>query len=171
MDRAEFAPFVETRSDALLRTAFLLTGSWPSAEDLLQVALARCWRVWPRLSDQPEAYVRKVLLNSYLSWRRRRWHDETPVAEPPDAPGPDETSSVADREVLWDALRRLPRRQRAVIVLRYFEDRSEADTAELLGVTRGTVKSQTSKALAALRVDPDLVRESTKKVTTGVLDD
>ena len=171
MDRADFAPFVTARSDALVRTAYLLTGSWQSAEDLLQVALAKSWRAWPRLSDQPEAYVRKVLLNTYLSWRRRRWHDEQPVAELPDRPAPDDVSSAADRAVLWDALRRLPPRQRAVVVLRYFEDRSEAETAELLGVSIGTVKSQHSKALAALRVDPGLVPEPMKGVATGVLDD
>jgi RNA polymerase sigma-70 factor (sigma-E family) len=170
MERSDFAPFVAARSDALLRTAFLLTGNWATAEDLLQVALAKSWRAWPRLSDHPDAYVRKVLLNSYLSWRRRRWHAETPVAELPEAVEPDGTTDVADRAALWDALCRLPRRQRAVLVLRYFEDRSEADTAELLGVTVGTVKSQSSKALAALRVDPGLTPETAKEVVTGVLD-
>jgi RNA polymerase sigma-70 factor (sigma-E family) len=171
-DDPSFERFVAARSDALLRTAFLLTGNWASAEDLLQTALAKCWRQWSHLSDQPDNYVRTVIVHTYLSWRRRRWHGEIPVADLPDRPGLESTSGVDDRAMLWTALRRLPRRQRAVVVLRYYDDLSEARTAELLGVSVGTVKSQSSKALAALRVDPDLdVHPPKRGAVTGVVDD
>jgi len=157
-ERREFDEFVVTRSSRLLRTAFLLTRDWALAEDLLQTALAKSWFAWGRLDDNPEPYVRKVLVNTYASWWRRRWRAETPTESLPDsqAHGPDPTAQVDDRDELWQALGRLPRRQQAVIVLRYFEDLTEAQTADVLGVSTGTVKSQTSKALARLRLDPDL---------------
>ena len=155
-DRPDFSGFVAARSGALLRTAFLLTGDWASAEDLLQVSLAKSWRSWSRMSDRPDAYVRKIIINTYVSWRRRRWQGETPTSELPEVAVGDRTDEVNDREALWLALCRLPRRQRAVVVLRYFDDLTEAETAVLLGIRVGTVKSQCSKALAALRVDPGL---------------
>ena len=80
-DRPDFSGFVAARSGALLRTAFLLTGDWASAEDLLQASLAKSWRSWSRVSDRPDAYVRKVMVNTYVSWLRRRWHGETPTSE------------------------------------------------------------------------------------------
>jgi RNA polymerase sigma-70 factor (sigma-E family) len=155
-DRPEFSGFVAARSSALLRTAFLLTGDWPGAEDLLQVSLTKSWRSWSRVSDRPDAYVRAVMVNTYVSWRRRRWHRETPTADLPEVLVGDRTTEVDEREALWLALRRLPRRQRAVVVLRYFDDLTEAETAAMLGISVGTVKSQCSKALTALRVDPGL---------------
>jgi RNA polymerase sigma-70 factor (sigma-E family) len=157
-DRGDFDEFVVTRSSRLLRTAFLLTRDWALAEDLLQTALAKSWFAWGRLDDDPEPYVRKVLINTYASWWRRRWRGETPSESLPEAPahGPDPTAQIDDRDQLWQALGRLPRRQQAVVVLRYFEDLTEAQTADALGVSTGTVKSQTSKALARLRLDPDL---------------
>jgi RNA polymerase sigma-70 factor (sigma-E family) len=157
-DRRDFDEFVVTRSSRLLRTAFLLTRDWALAEDLLQTALAKSWFAWGRLDDNPEPYVRKVLVNTYASWWRRRWRAETPTESLPDAhaPGPDPTAHVDARDELWQALGRLPRRQQAVVVLRYFEDLTEAQTADALGVSTGTVKSQASKALARLRLDPDL---------------
>ena len=157
-ERRDFDEFVVTRSSRLLRTAFLLTRDWALAEDLLQTALAKSWFAWGRLDDNPEPYVRKVLVDTYASWWRRRWRAETPTESLPDsqAHGPDPTAQVHDRDELWQALGRLPRRQQAVIVLRYFEDLTEAQTADALGVSTGTVKSQTSKALARLRLDPDL---------------
>jgi RNA polymerase sigma-70 factor (sigma-E family) len=159
-DRREFDEFVVTRSSRLLRTAFLLTHDWALAEDLLQTALAKSWFAWGRLDEDPEPYVRKILVNTYASWWRRRWRGESPTESLPDVAGvahhPDPTSQIDDRDELWQALGRLPRRQRAVIVLRYFEDMTEAQTAEALSVSTGTVKSQTSKALARLRLDPDL---------------
>lgn len=155
-DRKDFDEFVVARSSRLLRTAYLLTRDWALAEDLLQTALAKSWFAWARLDDDPEPYVRKVLVNTYASWWRRRWRGETPTEALPESSGPDPTTAVDDRDELWQALGRLPRRQQAVVVLRYFEDLSEAQTADTLGVTTGTVKSQTSKALARLRLDPDL---------------
>jgi RNA polymerase sigma-70 factor (sigma-E family) len=156
-DRGEFDEFVVTRSSRLLRTAYLLTRDWALAEDLLQTALAKSWFAWGRLGDDPEPYVRKVLVNTYASWWRRRWRGETPTESLPESHSPDPTTQVDDRDELWQALGRLPRRQQAVVVLRYFEDLSEAQTAEVLGVSTGTVKSQASKALARLRLDPALL--------------
>lgn len=149
----DFDDFVAARSAGLLRTAYLLTRDHALAEDLLQTALTRSWFAWSRIEGRPEPYVRKVLVNTYISWWRRRWNGEQSWAEPPEpAPVPD--GGVEQRHDLWAAMGRLPRRQRAVVVLRFVEDLSEAETARLLGVSPGTVKSQTSKALAKLRVDP-----------------
>jgi RNA polymerase sigma-70 factor (sigma-E family) len=164
--RPEFAEFVAARSPALLRTAYLLTGDWASAEDLLQTALATCWRRWNRLSDHPEPYVRKAMLTTFLSWRRRRWTGEVPTGELPERGYADGTTEVDERDAVWSALRRLPKRQRAVVVLRYFDDLSEQETAALLGISVGTVKSQTSKALSALRVDAELADGRTAGLTT-----
>lgn len=152
----EFAEFVAARSPALLRTAYLLTGDWASGEDLLQTTLEKCWRRWSRMTGDPEPYVRQALLRTFLSWRRRRWTGEVPTAELPEVGVADTTATVDDRDRVWHALARLPRRQRAVVVLRYFDDVSERDAALALGISVGTVKSQTSKALAALRVDATL---------------
>jgi RNA polymerase sigma-70 factor (sigma-E family) len=157
-DRETFAAFVAGRSPRLLRTAYLLTRDWALAEDLLQTALAKCWLVWSRLDDDPEAYVRRAVVTTYASWWRRRWNGETPSEELPECAGHDPTSRVDDRDEVWRALGRLPRRQRAVVVLRYFEDLTEAQVAEALGVSVGTVKSQTSKALRTLRLDGTLAR-------------
>lgn len=152
----EFAEFVAARSSALLRTAYLLTGDWAGAEDLLQATLEQCWRRWSRLTGNPEPYVRQAMLRTFLSWRRRRWTGEVPTRDLPEPVVDDATHGVDDRDRVWRALRRLPRRQRAVVVLRYFDDLSESETARVLGISVGTVKSQTSKALAALRVDAAL---------------
>jgi RNA polymerase sigma-70 factor (sigma-E family) len=154
--REDFDGFVVTRSSRLLRTAFLLTHDWSLAEDLLQTALVKSWFAWGRLDDDPEPYVRKILVNTYASWWRRRWRGETPTESLPESSAADPTGRIDDRDELWQALGRLPRRQRAVVVLRYFEDLSEAQIADTLGISSGTVKSQTSKALARLRLDPEL---------------
>jgi RNA polymerase sigma-70 factor (sigma-E family) len=151
-----FAEFVATRSTRLLRTAYLLTHDWAHAEDLLQTSLAKTWFAWRRIHSDPEPYVRRVMVNTYATWWRRRWNGEQPTRDMPERTGRDEYSPIDDRHWLWAALRRLPRRQRAVVVLRFFEDLSEADTAEILGTSIGTVKSQTARALAKLRVDPTL---------------
>ncbi len=153
----EFTEFVAARTPALLRTAYLLTGDWASGEDLLQTTLEQCWRRWNRLGEHPEPYVRQAMLRTFLSWRRRRWTGERPTEELPEVVVADATDAYDEREQLWRALQRLPRRQRAVVVLRYFDDLSEQETAAALGIAVGTVKSQTSKALAALRVDGSLV--------------
>jgi RNA polymerase sigma-70 factor (sigma-E family) len=155
-DRSAFADFVATRSPALLRTAYLLTCDWSTAEDLLQTALAKAWFAWGRIDGDPEPYVRRILVTTYASWWRRRWSGEVPTEQLPHAAATDRTAQVDDRDALWQALGRLPKRQRAVVVLRYFEDLTEAQTADALGVAVGTVKSQTSKALATLRVDTSL---------------
>jgi RNA polymerase sigma-70 factor (sigma-E family) len=156
-DHIDFDSFVERRSPALVRTAYLLTRDHDLAEDLVQTTLVKAWGAWKRIDDDPEPYVRKIMVNTYTGWWRRRWRGEVPTAELPDADHTgDETRTVDDRTVLWAALARLTRRQRAVIVLRYFEDLPEAVVADLLGCSVGTVKSQTSKALAKLRIDTSL---------------
>ncbi|WP_310961591.1 SigE family RNA polymerase sigma factor [Nocardioides terrisoli] len=157
--KVDFEDFVATRSTHLLRTAYLLTRDHALAEDLLQTALTRSWFAWSRIEGNPEPYVRKVLVNTYASWWRRRWNGEHATEELPDHGVADHASDTASSHDLWEALSRLPRRQRAVVVLRYFEDLSEAETADLLGCSRGTVKSQLSKAIAKLRLDPAVIAE------------
>jgi RNA polymerase sigma-70 factor (sigma-E family) len=150
----EFDEFVVLRSPALLRTAYLLTRDLQLAEDLLQTALTKAWFAWSRIDGDPEPYVRRILVTSSISWWRRRWTRETPTGSVPEpAPGAETPVEVHD---LMLAVSRLPRRQRAVVVLRYIEDRTEADTAELMRCSVGTVKSQCAKALAKLRADAAL---------------
>lgn len=155
----DFDDFVAARSTRLLRTAYLLTHDHGTAEDLLQTSLTKAWFAWSRIHGDPEAYVRRILVNTYSTWWRRRWHGERPTEELPEA-GHDDASAGADTgHDLWLAMDRLPRRMRAVVVLRYFEDLTEAQTAEALGCSVGTVKSQSSKALAKLRIDPALAAD------------
>ncbi|MFC6080102.1 SigE family RNA polymerase sigma factor [Sphaerisporangium aureirubrum] len=150
MDRHDaFREFVDAHQRSLMRTAYLLTGDAHLAEDLLQSVLLKVLGRWQRL-DSPEAYVRRALVNQHISWRRRRGAGEVPSAEPPDRAYSSEESAV-DRIVLRQALMRLTPKQRAVIVLRYFEDRTERETAEMLGCALGTVKSQVHYALGRLR--------------------
>ena len=153
-----FTEFVAARSAMLLRVAWLLTGDAGKAEDLLQTVLAIVWPRWNQVvrGGNPEAYVRQALYRTYLSWRRRRWRYETPTADLPEPQAGDLTRSLADRDALRRALAKLSNQQRAVVVLRYVEDLSIADTAELLGCSEGTVKVQAGRALAALRTDPQL---------------
>jgi RNA polymerase sigma-70 factor (sigma-E family) len=150
---ATFDEFVVARSRALLRTAYLLTHDHALAEDLLQTALAKAWFAWRRIDGNPDAYVRRILVNTYASWWQRKWKGEHPTDELPEHATGETGTEPTD---LWQAMERLPRRQRAVVVLRYFEDLTEAQTADLLGCSVGTVKSQCSKALAKLRIDPAL---------------
>lgn len=155
--RQDFDAFVASRSTRLLRTAFLLTRDRGLAEDLVQTALAKAWFAWGRIEGTPEAYVRRIMVNTYSSWWRRKWNGEEATELLPERGGVDGGSGrVDDRTDLWQALGRLPKRQRAVVVLRFYEDLSEAETADLLGCTVGTVKSQASRALAKLRLDPML---------------
>lgn len=148
----EFVEFVEYRSAALLRTAYLLCGGdRPAAEDLLQDTLERCYLRWSRINGAPEPYVRAALANAAANrwrWRARR-KVELPLVSPPHVDAPEQ--AVVDRDLLVRALATLPPRMRAVLVLRYFEDLSEAQTAAALGCMAGTVKSQTFKGLAKLR--------------------
>ena len=153
----EFDDFVETCSTRLLRTAYLLTHDRGRAEDLLQTALVKAWLSWSRIEGDPAAYVNKILVNTYATWWRRKWRDERPTPELPETEYDEDRAATHD---LWEALGRLPGKQRAVIVLRYVEDLSEAETARLLGCSVGTVKSQRVKALAKLRLDDALVDEA-----------
>ncbi|NES14185.1 MULTISPECIES: SigE family RNA polymerase sigma factor [unclassified Micromonospora] len=149
----EFREFVAARSGALLRTAYLLAGDWATAEDLLQTALTKTYLAWKRLGgiEAIEPYARRVLVNTSTSWWRRRWHGERPTEVLPERAGLDEIEQQLDRDALWRHLQALPARQRAVLVLRFYEDMSEAQTAALLEISPGTVKSQTSRALHTLR--------------------
>jgi RNA polymerase sigma-70 factor (sigma-E family) len=152
----EFREFVAARSAGLLRTAYFLTGGdVHDAQDLLQTALMATARHWGRIKrrDQPEAYVRRALARHQINrWRSRARRPETLMSAPPDhATGGEEQAGVELRHGLLAALRALPPRQRAVVVLRYYEDLAESDVARLLGVSVGTVRSQAAKALAKLR--------------------
>jgi RNA polymerase sigma-70 factor (sigma-E family) len=162
----EFVAFVRARTPALLRSAYLLTGDQHLAEDLVQTALARTHRSWRRLhaSGNAEAYTRRIMYHLQVSWWRRRRVAEVMPGTLPPRPGTaqpraaNDTDEIALRLTLREALLRLTKRQQAVLVLRFFEDRTETEAAVILGVTVGTVKSQTAKALARLRrVAPELV--------------
>lgn len=148
-----FDDFVATRGAVLWRSAWLLTGDNHLAEDLVQSALAKAWPKWDRV-DEFEAYVRRVMFTTYVSWWRRKWNGELPTGDLPE-PTAHDGDPAAQRDLVV-ALTKLPRGQRAVIVLRYFEDLTERQTAEVLGCSVGTVKSQASRALAALRISSDL---------------
>jgi RNA polymerase sigma-70 factor (sigma-E family) len=152
--REDFRSYVAARSPALMRTAYALTGNRADAEDLLQTALAKTYLSWTRIREQEavDGYVRRVMVNTRTSWWRRRRVDEHPTGELPErAVGRDATADSDLHDALWTALADLPRRQRAMVVLRYYEDLSEAETAQVMGVSVGTVKSATSRALARLR--------------------
>jgi len=149
-----FEEYATASWPSLYRRAYLLTGNHADAEDLAQQTLIKAHGAWARVSgsDSPNAYVRKILTNTFLSLRRPRGrrlevlagdHAPEPVAPAPDGP--------EDRMALWPHIQDLPPRQRAVVVLRYYEDLSEAEIAAALGITAGTVKSQASKALTKLR--------------------
>jgi RNA polymerase sigma-70 factor (sigma-E family) len=153
-----FDMFVRESSPALARLAFLLTGDRQLGEDLLQTALAKVVPHWPRViaNGHPAPYVRAVMVRTAIGWRRRRWIGETPAETLPEPAAASDFSGALDaRERLRAALSTLPIRQRAVVVLRFYEDRSEAEVAQLLGCSRGTVKSQTAKALTKLRARLD----------------
>jgi RNA polymerase sigma-70 factor (ECF subfamily) len=155
---AEFRHFVASRSPALLRTSYLLAGGdWALAEDLLQSALIKTYLSWGRIRDPGavEAYVRTTLATTATSWWRRRWHGERAADVLPDVAATDGTAIVDEQDRLWRHVRTLPPRQRAVLVLRFYEDLSEAETAHVLGLSIGTVKSHTSRALATLRAALD----------------
>jgi RNA polymerase sigma-70 factor (sigma-E family) len=147
-----FDAFARGRMRELLRFAHVLTGDPHRAADLLQDALERTLMSWDRVvrKDDPVAYVRRAIVNRHVSvWRRQR--RESLVADTPDTPYDPRSAERAFDADLWAALATLPTRQRAVLVLRYYEDLSEADTATAMGCSVGTVKSQTFRALAKLR--------------------
>lgn len=165
---AGFREYVEARQTALWRAAYLMVGDPHLAQDLVQTALARAWRNWERVAraEDVDAYMYRVLANVFASSWRRRWRGELPSSDAlPETPAGEDGASWEDRMALLAAVRRLPRRQRAVIALRYYLDQTEGQTAQALGCSVGTVKSQTAKALASLRVllsaDTDQTAETT----------
>jgi RNA polymerase sigma-70 factor (sigma-E family) len=148
-----FEAYVAARGHALTRTAYLLTGDHGHAEDLVQAALGRVYLKWARVSrmDSPDAYVRRIIVNQNISrWRRTRGR-EALTSEPPDSPMPDQTAAFAQADAVRDVVRGLPPRQRAAVVLRFYEDLPDAEIAALLGCSEATVRSQISRALAAIR--------------------
>ncbi|MEU4198400.1 SigE family RNA polymerase sigma factor [Streptomyces sp. NPDC045470] len=156
-----FSSYVRARGPVLLRTARSLTANPSDAEDLLQTALTKTFVAWERIEDHRalDGYVRRALLNTRTSQWRKRKVDEfacEEIPEPDPVPAPDPAEAQVLRDAMWRAVLRLPARQRAMVVLRYYEDLSEAQTAEVLGVSVGTVKSAVSRALAKLREDPEL---------------
>jgi len=154
-----FDAFVRARGDHHLRVAALLTGAAAEAEDLVQTSLVKLYRVWPRLdlaSSSPDAYLRKIIVNTRRSWWQTRWRQESPTASVPDRPDPAAGGGdPADRQALGSlvrsALAALPRQQRAVVVLRYLEDLPESEVASLLGCSVGSVKTHAHRGLRALR--------------------
>ncbi|TWD80734.1 RNA polymerase sigma-70 factor (sigma-E family) [Kribbella amoyensis] len=158
---AEFSEYVALRYDSLLRTSYLLTQDRGLAEDLLQTTLARCWLSWHKIeAENPHAYVRRALVNSHRAWwRLKRAKHEVPTETVQHAAADGGFGVLDDNAVLLQALARLPRKMCVVVVLRYLEDLTEAETAAAMGCSVGTVKSQTSRALAKLRLDPVLIHE------------
>jgi RNA polymerase sigma-70 factor (sigma-E family) len=153
-DESGFREFVQGGSRRHLRTAYLLTGNAADAEDLLQTALAKLVRVWDRVSGtgDVDAYLRRVLVNAHVSRGRRLWHRERPTDAPPELPIRDPYVTLDDRDQLRRALARLTPGERRAVVLRHVEDLPEAEVARLLGCSVGTVKSQSSRGLAKLRL-------------------
>lgn len=149
-----FAGFVREHTPALLRTAYLLTGNAQSAEELVQDTLVRLYPKWDRVAaaDVPLAYVRKSLTNGYINQQRRAARREFAYEDVPERIDPVDTiGRFADRDLIWAGLRFLPQRQRAALVLRFFEDLSDEDSAAVLGCRVGTVRSLISRGLATLR--------------------
>jgi RNA polymerase sigma-70 factor (sigma-E family) len=147
-DEDRFTDFVRAHSAPLFRTAYLMTGDYQRAEDILQSALERIYQRWPRIDamEHPVGYAHKVVMNQAVSWWRRRSSHEAPL-QPGDEPAWNgRVEDIADHERVWQAVLRLPRRQRAVVVLRYYEDLTEAQIAETLGMAPGTVKSHSHAA-------------------------
>jgi RNA polymerase sigma-70 factor (sigma-E family) len=154
----DFREYVTERSRSLLRTAYLLTGNRADAEDLVQAALAKTYLAWDRIEDRRalDGYVRRAMVNTHISWWRRRRLEEYPTDEIPDQIVADHSGTSDLQDTLRRAVDRLPQRMRAAVVLRYFEDMTEAEVADALGVSLGTVKSTVSRAVAKLRIDAEL---------------
>lgn len=154
----EFRTYVAARGAALLRTAYLLTGHHADAEDLLQTALAKTYLAWDRITDKGslDGYVRRAMVNTQISWWRRRKVDAYATDPLPELPVNDPTENSDLHYAVWAALARLPKRQRAAVVLRFYEDLTEKEIADVLGISVGTVKSTISRAVAKLRRDVGL---------------
>ena len=163
----EFAEFAESAAPRLRRTAFLLCGDWHSAEDLTQSALAKVFVSWRRIRrrDSAYAYATRTLVNPYLADRRLRRVEEVLTARVPDRPA--ETAGPEDRLLAVSALAALPARARAVVVLRYWEDLSVDQAAQVLGCTPGNVKSQSARALDKLRADMAAAEPETGIASSG----
>jgi len=161
-DDAAFREYVLARGTALLRIAVMLTGNRADAEDLVQAALANTFLAWDKINDRAalDAYVHRVMVNTHISWWRRRRLEEFPTDELPDLAVADHARESDTAEVVRRALDRLPDRMRAAVMLRYFEDMTEPEIAALLGVSLGTVKSTVSRAVARLRIDAELGQDS-----------
>jgi RNA polymerase sigma-70 factor (sigma-E family) len=162
----EFEQYMAARQPGLLRTAYLLTGDRHGAEDLVQTTLAKLYLSWDKVQRRElvDGYVRRIMVNEHNSLWRRAWkRKEVTTDTIPDITGVDDRHDYGVRSALWEFVQTLPRKQRAVVVLRYYEDLSEAEIADVMGISVGTVKSQCSRALAALRervhTQPTLSRE------------
>jgi RNA polymerase sigma-70 factor (sigma-E family) len=152
-----FAEYVAQRHLRLCRMAYLLARDWGTAEDLVQSALAKAWVAWRRIEGNPDPYVYRIIVNTHASWWRRRWRGEVPAERLPERADPrDRAGEVDEQDALWSAIGTLSSRQRAVIVLHYFEGRTLTQVADIVGCSLGAVKSQLSRALTRLRVDPDI---------------
>lgn len=153
------------RQGSLLRTAWLLTGDEQAAQDLVQAALMHCWPRWHKIeSAGADAYVRQAMVNQFRSWNRRRWTTEVPTEALPEPAAVTAWEPNEATETLRAALRSLPARQRATLVLRFFLDMSERQTADALHCSVGTVKSQTAKALSRLRADGRIAALSDEEI-------
>jgi RNA polymerase sigma-70 factor (sigma-E family) len=154
----DFSEYVAYRWPRLVRSAVLLGCTKAEAEDVVQTTFERCLVKWRKVqrADDRDAYIHRMLINTFTSSRRRRWTGEQPTAQLPDQPGADETTGIDDADVVVRALGRLSDDQRAVLVLRYYAHLSEQQTAAVLGVATGTVKSRMSRALGRLAQDPTL---------------
>lgn len=161
-DDVAFHDYVQARGTALLRAAIMLTGNRPDAEDLVQAALAKTYLSWSKINDRAalDAYVRRAMVNTHISWWRRRKLEEFPTDELPDQAVADHARESDTAEVVRRALDRLPQRMRAAVMLRYFEDMTEPEIAATLGISLGTVKSTVSRAVARLRIDAELGEDS-----------
>jgi RNA polymerase sigma-70 factor (sigma-E family) len=154
-----FREYVTARNASLLRMAYLLTHNRADAEDLVQAALAKTYQAWDRIQDRGavDGYVRRAMVNTHISWWRRRRVEEYPTDDIPEQAVADHAGDSDLQDALRRAIARLPRRMRTAVVLRYYEDMSEAEIADVLGVSQGTVKSTVSRAVAKLRIDADLL--------------
>jgi RNA polymerase sigma-70 factor (sigma-E family) len=164
----EFRAYVTARRPALLRIARMLSGDRVEAEDLLQAALTKTYQAWNRIQDRAaiDGYVRRAMVNTQISWWRRRKLEEFPTDELPELPVDDQTGRAEMHDALSRALHRLPERQRVAVILRYYEDLAEPEIAGLLGISVGTVKSTVSRAVAKLRLDAELEDDFRHLATT-----
>jgi RNA polymerase sigma-70 factor (sigma-E family) len=153
-DAVSFDAYVRAHSIKFLRLTTLLVGNAATAEDVLQTSLEKVWRHWPKIDGRAstDSYVYKTVVNTWRSWRRTRWRQEEAALTPLDLRSSEDLAQTAsDRDLLRVALNRLPPKQKAAIVLRFYADLTIADTAAVLGCAEGTVKSQTADALKRLR--------------------